>query len=348
MSNFFLGASTPSTIHGLSRTHSPYDSGPVSPTTPTPFTLPPTYSSDSEDSDTLPFPQPLSRSSFSPLTTPHFSPHEFLASLHNRHQTLEDLRLELRNRSRELERELVELVEGEYADFVGLGRSLVGGEGKVEDLRVGLWGFRREVEGLVGRVKGVEGEVRRGLSERRRVRAEKEVVRKLLGVARRLDDLEVLLLLEDAPGGGKEDFHDHGDDGEEGGGMGEFGRLEKEVDKFLCLKYAIQGISEGVMEGHPFIKTQMGRVERVRRTILVDLGSALRAAAVMGEGGEEGLVIEREEERRKEKVMGLMGLLLKMGEGGEAVRILKEVKGGGVDRGKEGVRGAQQGSLRMK
>ncbi|KAF8425576.1 oligomeric golgi complex component, COG2-domain-containing protein [Tirmania nivea] len=314
MSNFFLGGSTPTT-HSLSRTHSPYDSRPVSPTTPTPFTLPPTYSSDSEDSDSLPFPQPLSRSSFSPLTAPHFSPHEFLASLHNRHQTLEDLRLELRNRSRDLERELVELVEGEYADFVGLGRSLKGGEGKVEDLRVGLWEFRREVEGLVGRVQGVEGEVRRGLAERRRVRGEKEMVRKLLGVARRLDDLEVLLL------------------------------LEKEVDKFLCLKYAIERIPEGMAEGHPFMQTQIGRVERVRRTILVDLGTELRAAAVRGE---EELIIEGGEERRKGKAVELMGLLLKMGEGGEAVRILKEVKGDGVDKGKVGARGAQQGSLRMK
>ena len=241
----------------------------------------------------------------------------------------------------------MELVEGEYADFVGLGRSLGGGEGKVEDLRVGLWGFRREVEGLVGRVKGVEGEVRRGLAERRRVREEKEVVRKLLAVARRLDDLEVLLLLDGASeGGGMEEFHDY-DDGEEGGGgMGELGRLEKEVDKFLCLRYAIERVPEGVAEEHPFMKTQLGRVERVRRTVLVDLGAALReAAAVRGEV-DGGLVMEGDEERRKGKVVGLMGLLLKMGEGVEAVRILKEVKGGGgVDKGKAGARGPQQGGV---
>ena len=333
MSNNFSGTST-------------YDSRPVSPTTPTPFTLPATYSSDSDDDGSpLPFPQPLSRSSFSPLTTPHFSPHEFLASLHNRHQTLEDLRLELRNRSRDLERELVELVEGEYSDFVGLGRSLVGGEGKVEDLRVGLWGFRREVEGLVGRVEGVEGEARWGVAERRRIRGQKELVRKLLAVARRVDDLEVLLLLHDAPAGGQAgEFHNSHDDAEEGG-MGELGRLQKEVEKFLCLRYAIERLPEGVVEGHAFMMAQAGRVERVRRTILVDLGTALRAAAVRVE---EGLVIEGEEERRKGKVVGLMGLLLKMGEGGEAVRILKEVKGGSVDTGKAGARGVQQGSLRIK
>ncbi|KAF8430279.1 hypothetical protein EV426DRAFT_713277 [Tirmania nivea] len=203
---------------------------------------------------------------------PHFSPHEFLASLHNRHQTLEDLRLELRNRSTELERELVELVEGEYADFVGLGRSLGGGEGKEGGGGVGWEG------------EGGGREVGGGLSERRRVRAEKEVVRKLLGVARQLDDLEVLLLLEDAPGGGREDFHDHGDDGEEGGGMGELRRLEKEVDKFL---YADGEGGEGKED---------------------DFGGF--GGGVEGSGGdeergeEEGLVAEREEERRKGRLWG--------------------------------------------
>jgi hypothetical protein len=72
-----------------------------------------------------------------------------LASLRNRHQTLEDLRSELRTRSRELEKELVELVNRDYADFVGLGGALSGGDSKVVDLKMGLLGFRREIECVV-------------------------------------------------------------------------------------------------------------------------------------------------------------------------------------------------------
>ena len=149
------------TIHPASPASS--DSRPVSPTNTTPSTRHHHHNYDkpesSDDDSDLPFPQPLSRTAFSIHTAPDFSPTEFLASLRNRHQTLEDLRLELRNRSRDLERELVELVNRDYADFVGLGRSLGGGGGKVEDLRVGLMHFRREVEGLVGKLRNVKGEV---------------------------------------------------------------------------------------------------------------------------------------------------------------------------------------------
>jgi hypothetical protein len=130
-------------------------------------------SESSDDESELPFPAPLAHDAFS-LTQGHeFSPHAFLSSLRNRHQTLEDLRSELRNRSKDLESELVELVNRDYADFVGLGSSVKGGEGRVEDLKVGLLGFRREVEGIVNGIEKVKMELELELAAKERIRREK-------------------------------------------------------------------------------------------------------------------------------------------------------------------------------
>ena len=163
MSKFYFDSSSPTpspppTTTTTSSTHrnaATHDSDPYSYS----YSYPdPDSDSDDDNPSTLPFPTPLSRSAFSNLEAP-FSPTEFLASLRNRHQTLEDLRAELRARSKDLERELVELVNRDYADFVGLGASLRGGDGRVVDLRMGLLGFRGEVAGVVGVVEGVRREV---------------------------------------------------------------------------------------------------------------------------------------------------------------------------------------------
>lgn len=134
------------------------------------FQFGPSDSEDDSDSD-LPFPEPLAADAFS--TPSAFSPHAFLASLRNRHQTLEDLRVELRTRSKDLETELVELVNRDYADFVGLGSSVKGGEGRVEDLKVGLMGFRREVEGIVAGLEKTQREVGAELAIKEGIRREK-------------------------------------------------------------------------------------------------------------------------------------------------------------------------------
>lgn len=135
------------------------------------FQLGPADSDGDSDSD-LPFPEPLAQDAFSPSST-DFSPHAFLASLRNRHQTLEDLRAELRTRSKNLESELVELVNRDYADFVGLGSSVKGGESRVEDLKVGLLGFRRELEVIVKAIEATKSEVEKELRVKERIRQEK-------------------------------------------------------------------------------------------------------------------------------------------------------------------------------
>lgn len=129
--------------------------------------------SDSTDPLSLPFPAPLSQKAFSAELDKGFSPTTFLASLHHRHHTLEDLRAELRARSKDLDTELLDLVNRDYEDFVGLGVSLIGGDRAAEDLKMGLWGFRRDVEGVVNRIGVVAEDVRRLLKVRDQIRKEK-------------------------------------------------------------------------------------------------------------------------------------------------------------------------------
>ncbi|KAI5799292.1 oligomeric golgi complex component, COG2-domain-containing protein [Peziza echinospora] len=294
---------------------------------------------DSDDPTTLPFPQPLSRSQF---TTPEFTPTAFLSTLHNRHQTLEDLRLELRNRSRDLDRELLDLVNRDYSDFVGLGRSLGGGEGRVEDLRVGLLQFRREVEGITSKLEATKKDTESLIGERRRISREKDVVRGLLEVARRVEEVEMLLDIDGIGGGSSgggnnntllllyQAMEEDGDN-EDAGGPGISGmslsRLKTITTAYLCLKHIHEKVGTITGPAHPFLKSQRPRIERIRKTVVLDLGTALRE--VVARGGEPAVVvIEGEEERRKRRVMGIMGLFVEIGEEAEAVRILKEAASG--------------------
>ena len=91
----------------------------------------------SDDEDNLPYPEALPRSDF---LAPTFDAPTYLSTLSDRHQTLEDLRSDLRERSQGLSKELLDLVNTNYEQFLSLGSDLKGGEEKVEDVRVGLLG----------------------------------------------------------------------------------------------------------------------------------------------------------------------------------------------------------------
>jgi hypothetical protein len=99
-------------------------------------------SSAADDDDVpLPFPSALPRDDF---LKPDFDPVAYLSALlPDRHQTLEDLRGELRDRSGAISAELLELVNGNYTAFLSLGGELKGGEDRVEDVKVALLAFRR-------------------------------------------------------------------------------------------------------------------------------------------------------------------------------------------------------------
>lgn len=302
---------------------------------------------DSDDLDApLPFPTALSRRDF---LAPNFNAADYLSSLFpgdssfstgndnnnnnatgvagvaggaeglaglrsHRHQTLEDLRAELRERSSAISAELLELVNANYTSFLGLGDELKGGEDRVEDVRVALLGFRRQVEEIQGRVRGRREDVRRVGGELRGVRGQVETGRRMLELDERV---EVLLgrLEEDK---GELDSDDDDEEEEEGGG----GDGNEEEVVFtgsspsllmgLAREYvAIDKLANAIGRDLPYVKKMEERISRCRNTLLLDLGVSMKEARKSGEQG-------------RDRVMKLSAVYRLLGAYSEAVKILKD------------------------
>jgi conserved oligomeric Golgi complex subunit 2 len=248
----------------------------------------------STDPDTLPFPKPLDRSSF---ITPDFDPAAFLATLTNRFQTLEDLRSELATLSQTIEGELVDLVNDNYADFLNLGSSLHGGEDKIEEVRVGLLGFERDVKGLREKVEAERSKAVVLLQEKKEVMREINAGRALLEIHQRVEDLELDLGLKEkavAPVEVKAETDDGDDDAPDGeqewdsvwddepveeddadvSGEAELPlQLARRVERFLMLKVLVERLGKD----HPFNLAEQNRIRKVRETMLLDMDAAIRA-----------------------------------------------------------------------
>ncbi|CAD6577631.1 MAG: hypothetical protein ASARMPREDX12_008437 [Alectoria sarmentosa] len=270
--------------------------------------------SSASSDDNLPYPKPLTRASF---LTPNFEPMTFLSTLRNRHQTLEDLRAELRTRSQDLNKELLDLVNENYQDFLSLGSSLKGGDEKVEEVRLGLLGFRREVEGLRGKVDRRRKEVEELVEERKRIRDSVQVGRRVLEIERRIGELEGRLML--APTGTRKveaneeeidvsDSEEESDEETESNAIG-IPRLRRHMEQYMYIK----GEMKRTGSEHPFLVKQEERVLRLKQTVLLDLNSALKQAVA---GGED----------MKAVLLKLLEIYKQMGEESEAIQVLKESK----------------------
>jgi hypothetical protein len=265
----------------------------------------------------LPYPAPLQRNDF---LAPNFDPSKYLSTLHNRHQTLEDLRSELRARSQLLSKELLDLVNANYQDFLGLGQSLKSGDEKVEEVRVGLLGFRKEVESVRSKVIEREEEAKKAVEERVAIRKQIAVGRALVDYETRLALLEGKLMVESAgkhrPNGvqdeseSEEDTDEDEDEDEEDGTYSmSISKLRRNVEQYRL----IQEISKKVGEEHPFIVTQAARMIKVRNTLILDLNTALRQA-------------KSPSGTNANRVMKIMKIYADMDESAEAVKLLQTLK----------------------
>ncbi|PSR81744.1 oligomeric golgi complex component, COG2-domain-containing protein [Coniella lustricola] len=283
---------------------------------------------DYDDDDVpLPFPTALSRNDF---LAPDFNAAAYLSSLFpgssddtaqgglglglgTRHQTLEDLRTELRERSSAISAELLELVNANYTAFLSLGDELKGGEERVEDVRVGLLGFRRQVEEVQGRVKGRKEDVQRVGAELRGVRREVELGRRMLELDDRLEALAGRLEQN-----GAEDRSDDGEDDEEEDGQDDQEHKASFTGRSpaLLLELArelgvIHRLADAVGRETPYVKKAEERIIRCRNTLLLDLADSLRQARKTGEKGSN-------------RVLTLLSVYRLLGAHAESVKILKE------------------------
>lgn len=234
----------------------------------------------SDDEDNLPYPAELARNDF---LAPEFDAQTYLSSLRNRHQTLEDLRSDLRQRSQLLNRELLDLVNGNYEEFLSLGGDLKGGEEKVEGVRVGLLGFQREIEAIRKAVQDRVKETAELLSEKKGLRKEIVLGRSLLEVHERLEELEEKLGIkikevEDGEDDEDEDDEDEDEDtldGPEGSSYNSaVRRLRKQSEQYLMIVFQ----SSKIGSSHPFLVSLQPRVEELRKTLILDLSASLRQA----------------------------------------------------------------------
>lgn len=254
----------------------------------------------------LPFPTALSRRDF---LAPDFNAATYLSSLFpsgssdagtgaHRHQTLEDLRAELRERSSAISAELLELVNANYAAFLGLGDGLRGGGERAEDVRVALLGFRRQVEDVQARVRGRREDVQRSGDELRALRGEVEAGRRML----ELDERCGVLLGKLEAGGPDGDVEEDDDDSVDDDNEERLVEMAREYN-------AIVRLADALGRDLPYVRKMEERITRCRNTLLLDLGSSLKEARKSGQ---------------HEKTIRLLGLYRVLGAYSEGVKTLKE------------------------
>ena len=250
--------------------------------------------SDIDGTDSpLPFPKPLARSSF---LTPDFDPATFLSSLSDRFQTLEDLQNELRALSQSLNKELLDLVNDNYQDFLSLGSTLSGGEERVEEVRVGLLGFQRELSVIRSKVDTRRENVAKLLAEKRKLKQEIRLGRALVEIAERIEGLEGQLMigetakqrsrngfLDSSPVAqtGYESFSEDSDD-ETSTADGEtrlrVRKLERFVEQFKVAKVLISR-----HDAHqPFVIALQERLHQIQTTLRLDVESAQKQGLADG------------------------------------------------------------------
>ncbi|RGP62828.1 cog complex component 2 [Fusarium sporotrichioides] len=268
------------------------------------FTLSSSDSSSSVDDDApLPFPEALPRADF---LAEDFQPAAYLSALPHRHQTLEDLRSDLRDRSAAISSELLELVNSNYTAFLSLGSELRGGDDKVENAKVSLLGFRRAVEEVKTKVTERREETSTLNEELRGVRSAIEKGRKMMELSERLTSLEERLSLDSLPADGDwdEDSEDEEEDDNYGSSTAKLLTSAQECSRIVKLL-------EVMDPDTPYVIKMEERLTRCRNTLLLDLGNALKEAKKAGVKGQDRvlkcLAIYRVLDAQSEAVKALRG-----------------------------------------
>lgn len=263
--------------------------------------------SNDEDADSTTQQEVLPRSDF---LTEKFDASEYLSTLADRHQTLEDLREDLNERSQSLSKELLDLVNDNYEQFLSLGSDLRGGEEKVEDLRVGMLGLKRGFEEVKSQVTVRRQKVDELLEEKKDIAQQINAGRKMLELDARMEELEEKLMMTSL------DCTAQGDacSGSEGEDEDNFDEITpedarvKELQRLVKDYCQMRKVSTSIGEC-AFITAQAPRVDRIRNILLLDLSTELKKA-------------KGSEETSKTRVVHILTIYREMGEHVEAVKAL--------------------------
>lgn len=208
---------------------------------------------------------------------------------------------------------MLDLVNENYQDFLSLGGSLQGGEEKIEEVRLGLLGFRRDVGALKDKVGAKQKEVEGLVTERKAIREDIQLGRALLDIDQRLQELEERLTIsmirpaespEDDEGFSVSSDSENGTEDEQSGGV-PTSRLQRHAQQYMY----VTKLRDKIGRDHPFLVKQQGRVARLRNTILLDLSNALKQSV---------------KSMDQERTMKVLGIYRDMDEAEEATKTLKD------------------------
>lgn len=191
-----------------------------------------------------------------------------------------------------------------------------GGEEKVEEVTVGLLGFRKEVDGLKRVVDEREQEAGTLLGERRDVRVKIELGRRLIDYDARLRELEQDLDINSGANhvnNGEDNVSDSEDDEDEDDEDNTSYGVSITKLRRNAMQYRLIQELEKSLNNHPFVAAQTTRVAKVRSTLLLDLSTATQQARNAGKAGPG-------------RVMSIMKIYADIEQAAEAVKVLKSLK----------------------
>lgn len=251
--------------------------------------------------------------------TPTFDPLSYLSSLGQRHQTLEDLQADLRDRSQQLGKELLDLVNSHYEDFLTLGSNLKGGDAKVEELRAGVLGFKREAVSIRDTLLEEEQAIEKLIAEKKRVRKDIATGQRLVQWERRLSRLEEKLLVgndgvrlntqQENTQSSDMSSTDDDDGADPTAPSQQVSRIQRRVHELLVLERQTHNIDVD----QPYLVAQGSRLTRVRNTLLLDIRMCLKDV--------DGTVNERQR-----NFLALAKMYRLLGATQEAVKAIKDFK----------------------
>lgn len=267
--------------------------------------------SNEEDADNTIQQEALPRSDF---LAEKFDASEYLSTLADRHQTLEDLKEDLNERSQSLSKELLDLVNDNYEQFLSLGSDLRGGEEKVEDLRVGLLGLKRGFEEVKSQVTQRRQKVDELLDEKKDIAQQINAGRKMLELDARMEELEEKLMMASLDVTAQEDLNS-GTEDEDDDGCEEVTPDDARVKELqrLVKDYRQMGQLSSSIGQCAFAIAQAPRADRIRNTLLLDLATELKKA-------------KGSEESSKTRTVQILAIYREMDEGAEAVKVLRDLK----------------------
>ncbi|POS85769.1 hypothetical protein EPUL_002004 [Erysiphe pulchra] len=271
---------------------------------------------DDENHDNLPYPEALLRSDF---LSPDFDASKYLSSLSDRHQTLEDLQSDLKERSQFLSKELLDLVNSNYEQFLNLGSNLKGGEEKLEDIRVGLLGFKSGVLDTRSKIQAKKNNIERLLCVKGNINRQIALGRKLLEIDMRLEELEDRLTSMSLGQIINGTFEGHKTDNigekirkDENRTENRISVMSLENLHWLARDFcSIEGLMAEIGTDNPFITAQKARMIRTKNEIFVNLRKAL-------------IQIKMTEEDVKARILKLLVIYQELGAANEAISILRE------------------------